>query len=618
MARFGTDRNVSPPQGGSVAVCERNVHGQNVAPGGTGTLTKSDGTSMQTKHQGLGSLLVGQKLLTEDQLGRALQEQKTSHERLGAILLRLGYVREADLVAILARQLGLPIFDPAVHKITPEAVSLVPEDLATRYDLVPVNRENGRISVAMVDPLNLMALDDLRFRTQTEPVVMIGLTEDIAEARLRHYAEVEGSRGVQEALAQASIELGAQFEDAADAEELDSEEARRRAQDAPIVNLVNKIITQALVERATDIHIEPLTRGLVVRFRVDGLLYDAITPPRGVYTGVMTRVKILSDMDIAERRKAQDGRFSVKMASREVDVRVSTIPTIHGEKAVLRLLDKSTFDMTLTNLGFDEETLGIFRTAIHQPYGMVLLSGPTGSGKSTTLYAALLELKNATLNITTVEDPVEYQIDRINQVQVNEKKGVTFANTLRSFLRQDPDVMMVGEIRDRDTADMAVRAAMTGHMVFSTIHANDAPSTAVRLTSLGAEPFQSASALTLVVAQRLLRRNCMECLEPYAPPEELLTALRVAPERAAGMTFRKGKGCAQCRDRGYHGRVAIVEPLRMTSRLRNLVAEGRPADEIRRAGLDEGMITLRESGLRKVATGMTTVEEVLRVCLADD
>jgi len=573
---------------------------------------------MQIKHQGLGSLLIGEGKLTQEQLGKALQEQTRTHERLGAILLRLGYVGESVLVSILARQLGVDIFDPTAHKVMPEAINLVPEEMAERYELVPVTRDGGRLTVAMVDPLNLMALDDLRYRTQTEPVVMIGLTDEITQARRKHYAEVQGSLGVQEALAQATIELGAEYDDAVDAQEIDSDEALRRAQDAPIINLVNKIVTQALVERATDIHVEPLPKGLLVRFRVDGLLADALTPPRGVYTGVMTRIKILADMDIAERRKPQDGRFTVKMSGREVDVRVSTIPTIHGEKAVLRLLDKSNFDMSLGSLGFEEDTLDIFRHAIHQPYGMVLLSGPTGSGKSTTLYAALLELKNATLNITTVEDPVEYQIERINQVQVNEKKGVTFATTLRSFLRQDPDVIMVGEIRDRDTADMAVRAAMTGHMVFSTIHANDAPSTAVRLTTLGAEPFQSASALTLVVAQRLLRRNCRECLEPYQPAPEILMSLRLPPERIKAMNFQRGKGCAVCRDRGYLGRVAIVEPLRMTPRVRNLVAEGRPADEIRRVGVEEGLLTLREAGLRKVAVGTTTVEEVLRVCLADD
>jgi type IV pilus assembly protein PilB len=572
--------------------------------------------SMHAKHRGLGSLLIEAGAITEEQLGQSLAAQEESHERLGAILLRLGFIGENDLVQVLSRQLAIPVYDPKEHKITPEAVSLVPKDVADRYELIPVTRNNGRLIVAMTDPLNLIALDDLRYRTQCEPSVMIGLTLDIANARFKHYAEVEGSRGVKEALDLATEEV-AEIEAYFD-EDLDSEEATRRAQDAPIINLVNRIVNQALVERATDIHVEPLEKGLVVRFRVDGLLADAIKPPRAVYTGVMTRIKILADMDIAERRKPQDGRFSVRSEGKEVDVRVSTIPTIHGEKAVLRLLDKSGFDLSLTNLGFDDDVLEMFRTAIRQPYGMVLLSGPTGSGKSTTLYASLLELRSTTHNITTVEDPVEYQIDRINQVMVNEKKGVTFSNTLRSFLRQDPDIIMVGEIRDRDTADMAVRAAMTGHMVFSTIHANDATSTAVRLTTLGAEPFQAASALTLVCAQRLVRRNCQACLVEYDPPEEMLSALRIEEERRKKICFRKGKGCAVCKERGYSGRVAIVEPLRMTSKIRALVAEGRPADEVRAQAMKEGLITLKESGIRKVAQGVTTVEEVLRVCLSDD
>jgi type IV pilus assembly protein PilB len=351
---------------------------------------------------------------------------------------------------------------------------------------------------------------------------------------------------------------------------------------------------------------------------VDGLLADALTPPRGVYTGVMTRIKILSDMDIAERRKPQDGRFTVKMNGREVDVRVSTIPTIHGEKAVLRLLDKSGFDMSLTSLGFETDTLEIFRHAIHQPYGMVLLSGPTGSGKSTTLYAALLELKNQTLNITTVEDPVEYQIERINQVQVNDKKGVTFANTLRSFLRQDPDVIMVGEIRDRDTADMAVRRGHDrSHGVFHhpcqrrAVHRGPAYHAGRRTVPGGFRPHPGGGP---AAHEAELHRM----LEPYQPAPELLSALRLDKGRADSMAFKRGKGCAMCRERGYLGRVAIVEPLRMSPRIRTLIAEGSAADAVRRVGIEEGLLTLKEAGLRKVAAGLTTVEEVLRVCLADD
>ena len=399
----------------------------------------------------------------------------------------------------------------------------------------------------------------------------------------------------------------------------DEDEAQKRAEDAGIVNLVNRIFAQAIQERATDIHIEPLEHGLVIRFRVDGILQDALSPPLAVYTGVVSRIKILAHMDIAERRMTQDGRLTHRGAGREIDIRVSAIPTIHGEKLVLRLLDKSNFDYKLVDLGFSEGDYRTITEAIHHPHGMILLSGPTGSGKTTTLYASLLELHDNSLNITTVEDPVEYQIDRINQVQLNPRKKVTFASALRAFLRQDPDVIMLGEIRDQETAEISIRAALTGHLVFSTIHANDAPSTAVRLIAMGVEPFMSASALTLVAAQRLIRRNCPHCLEEYRPTDEVLAAIEdpsFGDESAP--VFRRGAGCAACKDRGYLGRVAIVELMSLTAPLRQAIASGEPASSIRRLAMADGMVPLRQAGLRKVREGVSTVEEVLRVCLSDD
>jgi type II secretory ATPase GspE/PulE/Tfp pilus assembly ATPase PilB-like protein len=402
-------------------------------------------------------------------------------------------------------------------------------------------------------------------------------------------------------------EIGDSFDD-----DTDADDAELRAEHAGIVNLVDQIIAQALQERATDIHIEPQEHSLIIRYRVDGLLDHALSPPRAVYTGTISRIKILADMDIAERRAAQDGRFTHRMPGHEVDVRVSAIPTIHGEKLVLRLLDKSGFNLNLPDLGFSTTDHQAFTKAIHQPFGMVLLSGPTGSGKTTTLYASLLELKNDTMNITTVEDPVEYQIAGINQVQVNERKNVTFATALRSFLRQDPDCIMVGEIRDHDTADIAIRAALTGHMVFSTIHANDAPSTATRLVSMGAEPFMAASALTLVAAQRLVRRVCAECAEACEPREELLMALGI--DATPTDRFVRGAGCAECSGRGYAGRVAIIERMSLTSGLRRLIGENRPTDEIRALALEEGLVTLRDNGIQKARDGVTTLDEVLRVC----
>ena len=404
-------------------------------------------------------------------------------------------------------------------------------------------------------------------------------------------------------------------------EELDQDEAQRRAEEAGIVNLVDQFIAQALQERATDIHVEMHDTGLVIRYRVDGLLYDAHKPPRAVYTGVISRIKIMSNMDIAERRAAQDGRFSYRKEGNEVDVRVSSIPTIHGEKIVMRLLDKTNFNFSLHDLGLSEEDYQVFTRAIRQPYGMVLLSGPTGSGKSTTLYSSLLELRDETVNITTVEDPVEYQIAGINQVQVNARKNVTFVNALRYFLRQDPDIIMVGEIRDQETAEIAVRAALTGHLVFSTIHANDAPSTATRLLSMGVESFMTASSLNLVAAQRLVRRNCKLCREEYQPSEESMLAFGSALPALMGSEkprFFKGAGCEACRGRGFSGRVAIIERMVMTPGLRQLIAENRPAAEIRKLAVSEGMKTLRESGLAKALKGQTTLEEVLRVCLSDD
>lgn len=573
---------------------------------------------MLTDNAELGELLAREGLISQSQLEDALAEQTRTRQRLGEILRDRGLIHETDLLQALARQMGLRRFDPARDLVEAAALDLVSVETARRHLLLPIRVTDNLLTVAMSDPTDVVALDQLRTLSKREVEVLLAPGQTLEPSIERHYGRVEGSRGVKEALDEVALQMeGVQSEDI-----LDEDEAKRRAEDAPIVKLVEQIIVQALNERATDIHIEPQEGGLVVRYRVDGLLYVALTPPAGVLTGLTSRIKILANLDIAERRKAQDGRFTVRLGGREVDIRVSSIPTIHDEKLVLRLLDKQSFNYALRDLGFSENDYDTFRAAIHQPYGMVLLSGPTGSGKTTTLYAGLLELRSETLNITTVEDPVEYQISRVNQVQVNPKKQVTFANALRSFLRQDPDVIMVGEVRDQDTAEMAVRAALTGHMVFSTIHANDAPATATRLVSMGVEPFQAASALSLVAAQRLVRRNCSHCLVEYEPPEELLLAMgNLAAAGEAGTTevrFRKGEGCAECRGRGYLGRVAIIEMMRLDSHLRRLVAEKQPADALRSAAREAGMKTLKESGFDKVRQGVTTLEEVLRVCLSDE
>jgi len=434
---------------------------------------------VQSAPRGLGGLLLEAGLITQDQLAQALHEQSQVGDRLGEILVRRNVVSEEHILQTLSLQLGIPRYIPGNGTIESEAIAAVPWDVAAKYNVLPLEVRDNEILVAMADPLNLDALDDLRVITGKSVRPLIGPTAAIRQTREQQYERLAGNQDIQSALEMATIVLGTDPVD----EELDEEEAKKRSEDAPIINLVNQVISQAVSEGATDIHVEPQERGLVIRYRVDGLLYDAIRPPRSVYTGVVTRIKILADMDIAERRSPQAGRFSVKTGTEEVDVRVSGIPTIHGEKMVLRLLRKTSFDFSLNSLGYEEGDLKLIREAIRQPYGMVLLSGPTGSGKSTTLYAAIQELRDSTVNIMTVEDPVEYQMTGINQVQVNERKGLTFAAALRTFLRQDPDVMMVGEIRDSETAEIAVRAAMTGHMVFSTIHANDAPSTAVRLVA---------------------------------------------------------------------------------------------------------------------------------------
>lgn len=571
---------------------------------------------MRTHPQELGDLLIREGVINHEQLREALAEQVKTRERLGAILCRKGHIQEEDLLRALAHQLGLREFDPARDGIESKALELVPVEFANRHDLMPIRMTADQLTVAMSDPLDVVGLDHLRSLAKLDIEILLAPTKKLEELRRHHYGRVQGSRNVQQAVAQAVVELG-QVETE---EELDEDEAKRRAQDAPIVKLVEQMIVQALNERATDIHIEPGELDLVIRYRVDGLLYVALKPPRQVYMGLSSRVKILANMDIAERRTAQDGRFTVRSNGREVDVRVSSVPTIHGEKLVLRLLDKGGFNFALTDLGFSQSDYETFLESIRQPYGMILLSGPTGSGKTTTLYASILELWDESRNFMTVEDPVEYHMSAVNQVQVNPRKNVTFSNALRSFLRQDPDTIMVGEIRDGETAELAVRAALTGHMVFSTIHANDAPSTAVRLLSMGAEPFQAASALTLVAAQRLVRRNCIHCLEEYSPPEDLLLLVQntLGDASLADRRFLRGKGCAECRGRGFVSRIAIIEMMRMTSGLRQMVARNHPADEIREAAMSEGMRTLRRSGFEKALDGITTVEEVLRVCLADD
>ncbi|MFN0149509.1 MAG: GspE/PulE family protein [bacterium] len=521
---------------------------------------------------------------------------------------------EADLIRMLASRLGFEALDVANVHLVREAVQSLPRAIAERHNVLPIERLDDALVVAMSDPLDLVALDDIRAATRLAVRPVVARALDIERLRERAYKEAEGSRSIQKAVENAAIEVSRR---SSKDDLIDPELAAREAENAPVIELVNQVIAQALFERATDIHIEPGETELVIRFRVDGLLADSLMPPKALAMGLLTRIKILADLDIAERRKPQDGRFTVRHKEREVDVRVSTLPTLHGEKAVLRLLDKTSFRLDLTSLGFEPELLAAFQRAIRQPYGMILLSGPTGAGKSTTLYAALGELNSQERNITTVEDPIEYQIPRINQVQVSPRKDLTFVTALRYIMRQDPDVIMVGEIRDRETAEMTVRAAMTGHMVLSTVHANDAPMTATRIVTMGVEPFQAASALALVVAQRLVRRVCPHCKIEVDAPVEKLMGLGTLAERSRPKRFFEGTGCSECRKRKYLGRIAIFEVLPIDNEIKELIAQRAPAQAIAEVAARRGMQTLRESGLRKVEQGLTTVDEVIRVCLQE-
>jgi type IV pilus assembly protein PilB len=559
-----------------------------------------------------GELLIEAGVVTNEELEQALESQKVSGERLGEALVELEFATETDIVQALAGQLGIEVFDPArVPTVEPATILTIPEHLAHHHTALAVEREGDRLIVAMADPLDLVAVDDIRVATGYELVLEVGIRSELERAIVAAYRTASADRHLAEVIeAGTRIDLGAPSEGVS--EEMSEQELRSRAEDAPIVRLVNLVMSQAISERATDIHIEPLEDRVLVRYRVDGVLYDSTTAPKDFQEAIVVRIKILSDMDVAERRVPLDGRFTVAFEQREIDVRVSTLPTIYGEKVAMRLLDKSGFTLSLTDLGFEGEMLETFRTALRRPYGMVLISGPTGSGKSTTLYAGMSELDRQGKNITTLEDPVEYHLDRVNQVNINRKAGMLFSTGLRSILRQDPDIILVGEIRDQETADLAIRSALTGHLVLSTVHANDAPSTATRMVDIGIEPFLVASAVHLVMAQRLVRKICPHCVEPYEPDPATVKAL--AGDALEGFRFVHGAGCKMCRGRGYLGRTAVFELLELSPALGELIIAEASADALRQKAVDQGFVTLRQNAIRKVRAGITTVEEALGVC----
>ncbi|MGH7262312.1 MAG: type IV-A pilus assembly ATPase PilB [Candidatus Rokuibacteriota bacterium] len=565
----------------------------------------------------LGDLLVNEGLISQEQLQRALSEQKGSNEKLGTILVRLQFIHEDQLIGFLSRQYGIPSITLSQLDIDPEVVRLVPAQIARKYEVLPVKRTGNALTLAMADPTNVFALDDVAFMTnlQVLPVVasqgIIRQTiERIYEPQLSALSEVitalEGEAP--------DVEVVEGGEDVAPSK-IDIFELKDASEEAPVVKLVNLILTDAIRRGSSDIHLEPYEKVFRVRYRIDGVLQEMMAPPKRLEPALLSRVKIMSNLDIAERRLPQDGRIKIRYSNREIDLRVSTLPTIYGEKIVMRILDKEALTLDLSKLGFDDWSMENFKKAIHQPYGMILITGPTGSGKTTTLYSAVHTINSPDINIMTAEDPVEYNLKGINQVQINEEIGRTFGAVLRSFLRQDPDVILVGETRDLETAQIAIRAALTGHLVFSTLHTNDAPGTIARLQDMGIPPFLVASSILMVMAQRLARRVCKECRDPYEADEESLSAYGHVPQGLGKVTLYKGKGCQACNFTGMKGRTAIYEVMPVTPEIRELILRGATTTETRDLATQQGMKTLRQAGLLKVLEGQTTAEEILRVTL---
>ena len=559
-----------------------------------------------------GDLILADGLVTQEQFDRVLAEQKRTSEKLGEILVRLGLLTEDQLVHFLARQYGIPqVTFP--ETIASEIIKIIPARIARKYGVVPIGRTIGSVTLAVADPTNLSALDDVAFMTGLKVVPVIAAPSIIRGALERYYEPAPAT------LADVLTEIEAEAADVEvldgreTAQPLDPNELRSSADQVPVVRLVNSVLLDAIKRGASDIHLDPSETSFRIRFRVDGFLHEVMTPPKRVEAAVVSRIKIMANLDIAERRLPQDGRIKLRQHSREVDFRVSVLPTIFGESVTLRILDREALRVDLSQLGFDAASLGEFEKAIAAPHGMILLTGPTGAGKTTTLYSALHSINRGDRNIVTVEDPVEYDLNGVTQVQVNEEIGRTFAASLRSFMRHDPDVILVGEMRDQETAQIAVRAALTGHLVLSTLHTNDAASTIARLTDMGVPAFLLSSSLRLAVAQRLVRKVCMDCREPYEVDEESLAPYGHTPAGLGRCTLYRGKGCAICHFTGMKGRSALYEVLPITPEIRSLILHSTFAGEIQDVARKQGMRTLREAGLQKALEGVTTVEEVLRV-----
>lgn len=563
----------------------------------------------------LGEILVKNSLITREQLSSALQEQKMSggQSKLGTILIKQGLISEPDLVSFLSRQYGVPTISLNEYEIDPAVVKIIPPEVVQKYNLVPVNRAGSTLIVAVSDPSNLFAIEDIKFMTSYNVEMVVASESDIRGAIDKYYDQSASLADVMDNLDMEDLEL------VDTAEEVDVSSLEKATEDAPVVKLVNLILMDAIRKKASDIHVEPYEKTFRVRYRIDGVLYEVMKPPMKLKNAITSRIKIMAELDIAERRLPQDGRIKIKLGGgKDMDYRVSVLPTLFGEKIVMRLLDKSNLQLDMTKLGYEPEALVHFKREIHKPFGMVLVTGPTGSGKTVSLYSALAELNKVTENISTAEDPVEFNFAGINQVQMHEDIGLNFAAALRSFLRQDPDIIMIGEIRDFETAEIAVKAALTGHLVLSTLHTNDAPATINRLLNMGVEPFLVASAVNLITAQRLARRVCSECKEQEDIPVQALIDAGVPPEEAPSFVCYKGRGCSVCNNTGYKGRVGFYQVMPMLEPIRELILNGANTAEIKRESMRLGIKTMRQSGLTKLKEGVTSLEEVLRVTVADD
>ena len=564
----------------------------------------------------LGEILIKENLITPEQLKQALDYQKQHGGRLGTCMMKMGFISDDEITAVLSRQYGVPSINLKYYEVDASVIKLIPQDTAIRYQIVPLSRVGSTLTIAMTDPTNVFAMDDIKFMTgfNVEPVV--ASESAITEAIHKFYGEAESVEELSRVMKDLAGDDAAEMELAAEEQEMDLATLEKAAEEAPIIKLVNLFLTDAVKRGASDIHIEPYEKELRVRFRIDGILQSVISPPLKLKDAIISRIKIMSKLDISEKRLPQDGRIMIKYRKdgkrKELDFRVSTVPTLFGEKIVMRLLDKENLRLDMTKLGFEQESLTKFERAILRPYGMVLVTGPTGSGKTNTLYSSVARLNTSETNIMTAEDPVEFQLPGINQVQMKDQIGLNFAAALRAFLRQDPNIILVGEIRDFETAEIAVKAALTGHLVLSTLHTNDAPATISRLMNMGIEPFLVATSVNLICAQRLVRRVCSNCKEPLAIPEQALLDAGYSPEEVKSTTIYHGKGCSTCNKNGYRGRVGLYEVMEINDELRELILVGASALELKKKALELGMITLRRSGLIKVAAGLTTLEEVLR------